>query len=212
MIWLILLQVQFQCPEKMPCFNHRLKGHVPVVPKQISGLGRNHTLITFQAFNCHLLSPDGCLWTTLWSTDFLSEDLAAYKCWWSTIAQNLCLPATAETRYQKLLELLGLDHHYLIICDALASHESSQWKRSLQRLLSLSLSSSKRWCRRLTFKFDEASTSIDRTGLRRMLSSWFRGSRTSSKCSKGSIIYICILRTIRILHIMYIVHIVHIYA
>ena len=44
---------------------------------------------------------------------------------------------TCRDACQKMLELLALDHLYLIIRDAMASHESIQFQRSLLRLLSL---------------------------------------------------------------------------
>ena len=76
---------------------------------------------------------------------FTAEDLAAYK---SLTDNRSEFMTTCKSRdaCQKLLELLALDHRYLIICDALASHEPSQFQRSLLRLLSLFSPSSKRSC------------------------------------------------------------------
>ena len=76
---------------------------------------------------------------------FTAEDLAAF----TSLTDNRSeLMSTCKSRdaCQKLLELLALDHRYLIICDALASHEPSQFQRSLLRLLSLFSPSSKRSC------------------------------------------------------------------
>ena len=86
---------------------------------------------------------------------FTAEDLAAYK----SLMIDDCseFMTTCKCRDACVLELvaldnhyLALDHHHLIICDALASHESNQFQRSLRRLLSLFSPSSKRPCRRPT--------------------------------------------------------------
>ena len=83
---------------------------------------------------------------------FTAEDLAEYK----SLMIDDCseFMTTCKCRDACVLELmaldnqyLALDHHHLIICDALASHESNQFQRSLRRLLSLFSPSSKRPCR-----------------------------------------------------------------
>ena len=148
----------------MPGFNHGLEDKYNGLVKCMSG-GAKTDFWTgqkprrFAYANClsfatcsqrvDIYEPEG----TRQSPDFLSihgEDLAAYKLLMIDNRSKFVTTCKCRDAVQKLLERMALDHHHPIICDALASHESSQFQGSLRRLLNLFSPNSKRPCRRPT--------------------------------------------------------------
>ena len=206
-IWLIFVQVQHQCPGQcpgeMPCFNYGLEDMYNGLVKHLSGGAKTDfwtgqkprrdayaNYLSVATYSQGVPGPwGGCLWTRRnpakhrFSMDSRLRILLHVSRWWSTKAQNLWLPAKAETCANNCWNF-GL--WTIIIGSSVTRWHPMKAANSRGVYGTCSVCSHKFKAPMQASDFDEALTTIN-PGLRRMSISWFRDSRTASGRSEGSL-------------------------